>query len=388
MSMKYSPILLSVIFIIISSLGGIAQNKKMNKDGYQFSVDRLIPCTPVKNQQNTGTCWSFSAISFLESEMIRNGKAPVDLSDMFSVWHTYMAKAEKYIRYHGSTRLDEGSLGHDVLNVLKEKGMMTEEAYDGLKSGKTNYDHSGLVEELTSYLDGVLHKKPIDLNWRRGAASILDNYLEPLPETFLFNGEHYSPLTFSSQVVDLIPETYISLTSFLHHPFHEKFTLEIPDNFSDGQFYNVPLESFVAVAKHALRQGFSIEWDGDVSEEGFSAKQGIAIFPEKDWQNMTEKEKELTFKAPQKEKKVTAEMRQLAFDSQIFTDDHLMHLVGLAKDQNGVDYFIVKNSWGADSMGFEPGYVFMSESYFKRNTISIMVHKDAIPPMLRKNLRI
>lgn len=365
-----------------------AQQNGSAPEGCQFEIDQRLFCTPVKNQEQTGTCWSFSTASFLESEMVRNGMKETDLSDMFSVWHTYMKKAEKYMRYHGSSRLEEGSLAHDVLNVLREEGMVPESAYRGLPEGKTAYNHKALASELRAFLDAALKEVPVQVAWKDSVAEILNRHLSPLPQSFLFKGEHYTPVSFARQVVQLNPDTYFSLTSFQHHPYFERFILEVPDNFSNGYFYNIPLESLVALTKHALRNGFTVEWDGDVTEPGFSASKGMAVNPVVEWEKMSPEERDAAFLTPVKERQVTPEIRQDAFDKHLLTDDHLMHIVGLAHDQGGNSYFIFKNSWGTQNKGFDEGYVYVSESYFKRNTIAVTVHKDAIPPMLRKNLRI
>jgi bleomycin hydrolase len=379
--MKYTFILSLICLTLF-----LQAQDTFRKDGYQFTVEQRVDCTPVKDQQRTGTCWSFSAVSFLESEVLRKGGPMHDLSDMYSVWHTYQDKAEKYVRYHGTTNFSEGSLGHDVLNVLDEHGMVPEAVFDGLPEGVSSFDHSRLVKELKTYLDELLSSKPLPPDWRDQVTDILNKHLDPPPSTFTYQGESYTPRSFADDILGLDADDYISLTSFTHHPYYQPFVLEVPDNFSAGQFYNLPLEALISVTDHALRNGFSIEWDGDVSEAGFAARQGLAIYPEKEWSEMSEEEKKEAFRQPVPQKEVSPELRQQAFESQIMTDDHLMHVVGMAKDQEGNKYYIIKNSWGDKNMGFDEGFVYASESYFKRNTISILVHKDALPPLIQKKL--
>jgi bleomycin hydrolase len=375
-------------FVLIISLLWVSSRaqESFQKDGYQFTIESRVNCTSIKNQQRTGTCWSFSAVSFLESEVLRNGGVQHDLSDMYSVWHTYMKKAEKYLRYHGKSNFSEGSLGHDVINVYEEYGMVPEAVFDGKAEGVSVFNHSELVKELKAYLDEVLDNPPIPADWKGKVSAILDKHMEPLPNSFTYQGESYTPRSFADQVLGLNTDDYISLTSFTHHPYFQAFVLEVPDNFSDGKFYNLPLDALIAVTDQALRNGFSIEWDGDVSEKGFAARQGLAIYPEKEWSEMTEEEKKMAFRQPVPQKEVTPESRQAAFDAHLMTDDHLMHVVGIAKDQKGGKYYIIKNSWGSKGMGFDEGFVYVSEAYFKRNTVSIMVHKDALPPLIQKKL--
>ncbi len=374
---------LLLIFAFVSTINA---QKMVTKDGYQFEKVYDCACTEVKSQGQTGTCWSFSTVSYLESEMMRSGKAPIDLSEMYFVRHTYNKKAQKYLRYHGKTNFSEGSLGHDVLFALKDHGAMPESAYSGIVGNAPKHNHGKMAKELTTYLKRLLKLDEIPLTWRDSFNLIMDKHIGKVPENFEYNGNNYTPESFSKKLVGLDADDYVSISSFSHHPFYETFVLEVPDNFSDGTFYNVPFEELAAIADYALQNGHSLEWDCDVSERGFSAKQGMAILPDK--KGMIEaNEMNEFFRTPHPQMTVTQEMRQQEFDTHSLTDDHLMHIVGLSKDQTGNEYYVTKNSWGTKNLGFN-GYIYASKEYFLMNTISIVVHKDAIPDRIKAKLNL
>lgn len=335
---------------------------------YEFKEEVRLGCSSIKNQQNTGTCWSFSTTSFLESELLRTKKESVDLSEMYNVRKTYEDKAFNYVLRQGKANFSQGSLAHDVLNTVKSHGMMPDEAYSGKLPDDKIFNHSELVTTLKAYLDAVVATGKPGAHWQDAVKGILDAYMGVVPETFTYKGKTYDPKSFAA-AMGIRSDQYVHLTSFTHHPFYDHFILEIPDNYSNGSFYNVPLDQMIEAVNNALDKGCSIEWDGDVSENGFSQKQGLAVLP------VNPREKEL-FEKPIKEVVPTQQLRQTLFESYQTTDDHLMHVVGSAKDQNGTKYYIIKNSWG--TKGPYGGYLYMSEAFFKMKTVSVTIHKDAL----------
>ena len=346
------------------------------KGGYEFRIQYNHTCTKAKSQGNTGTCWSFSTISMLESEAMRLGMPALDLSEMFMVRMTYPMKAKKYLRYHGKTNFSPGSLSHDVINIYSKHGALPESVYNGRPNGVQKHNHGQLQKELTKYLDNIIISGAVPVDWQYGFDSILNHYLGEVPQTFDYQGKTYSSKTFAKDHIGVNPSDYLTFTSFTHAPYFSKFVLEIPDNFADGSYLNVPMEDLYQIASHALSKGYTLAWDCDVSEKGFSSQQGLAIVPSDD-ELASAKSMNPLFSKPHDQKQITAEQKQAEFNSYSLTDDHLMHIVGLAKDQNNSPYFLVKNSWG-DQPGFK-GFLFASKAYFDLNTISILVHKDGVP---------
>jgi bleomycin hydrolase len=398
---KYWINLLGMLFLPGAVLFG--QDSIHQIEGYQFTTVIDLPATPVKDQHRSGTCWSYSSLSFLESELIRMGKPAVDLSEMFVVWHSYNYKAEKYIRMHGNTNFGPGGAFHDATWVLRNFGMVPESAYKGLTIGEDKPVHNEMDEVLKSYLDGVLKNKNRKLSpvWDEGFRGLLNSYLGKLPEEFTYEGVKYNPLSFARDYLGLNPDDYIEIGSFTHHPFYEQFIIEIPDNWLWEPIYNVPLDEMMGIIDHALELGYTIAWGADVSDKGFASKdKGIAVVPDSDitemsdseisrWEKMDEKEREealYKFDKPGKEKTITQVMRQIDFDNYTTTDDHGMHIVGTAKDQNGTVYYKVKNSWG-EYNEYE-GYFYASKAYVALRTIDIMIHKNALPKASAKALGI
>ena len=343
---------------------------------YEFNTEKKVNCTEVKNQARTGTCWSFATASFLESELIRMGNKDINLSEMYIVRNIYKDKAMNYLLRQGKANFSQGSLSHDLMRMVDHVGVMTEDAYDGLTEDDTYHDHSEMENGLKGFLDGVRKSEVLSHKWTKAFAAILDSYMGEVPEQFEYKGEEFTPQTFKEKL-NINPDDYVSLTSFTHHPFYEEFILEIPDNYSNGAYYNLPLSELMSIIDYALLAGYSVAWDGDVSEKGFSAGNGLAILP----QNAN---REDLFNKPGKEKEVTQEKRQSAFESYATTDDHLMHFVGIATDQKGTKYYITKNSWG--EISDYNGYLYMSEPYTMMKTVAIMVHKDAIPEAIAKKI--
>lgn len=363
------------LFILISTGYSYAQE-------YKFTPVIDIEATEVKSQDNTGTCWSFSTTSFLESEIIRITGKHIDISEMYNVRNTYSDKAWNYVMRQGKAQFGQGALAHDAINSVKKNGLVPETAYSGLLEGDTAYNHTELESTLKAMLDGFAGSRSGQLSakWKAAIESTLDVYLGNKPESFLFEGKNYTPESFL-KMTKLSMSDYITVTSFTHTPYYSSFILSIPDNFSNGSFYNVPLDEFISVIDNALEKGYTVAWDTDVTEKTFSAKNGVAFVPE----NADDATKGLTEIV--KEKTITPEYRQQEFENFSTTDDHLMHIVGKVKDQKGTVYYKVKNSWGTNPQRVSNGgYVYVSAAYMKLKSISVLVHKDALPESIKKKL--
>ena len=318
--------------------------------------------TEVKSQGKTGTCWSFASISFLESEVLRTKGESIDLSEMYIVRDVYKDKARNYILRQGNANFSEGSLAHDMLNAGLRSGLVPEKVY----SGKPNeqHNHKELFKDLKVYLDSIIEIKNIPLNWEEDLDKIMDSHLSDYEDSFLLQEKNYTAESYT-EYLGLDLASYTHVTSFTHHPFDESFILEIPDNYSNGSYLNVEIDRLQAMVDRAIAEGHSVIWDGDVSEKGFSAQRGLAINPIE----FTE----ACYDQPCKEKVVTQEDRQQAFETYVTTDDHLMHLVGIAQDEQGGKYYIIKNSWG--ELSDYKGYLMMSESYFRAKTVGISLNE-------------
>lgn len=340
-----------------------------------FEVEKSCEATSVKSQGRTGTCWSFSTTSFLESELLRQGREPLDISEIYTVRNIYLEKAENYIRRHGTVNFSQGSLAHDVFRSVERYGAIPEEVYSGKK--EEIHNHSKMEKELKSYLDTLLAHRPIPTMWRDSFSNIMDKHLGEVPDRFTYDGKEYTPKTFATDYIGLNLKDYVGFTSFAHQPFYEKVVVEVPDNFSNGMYYNLPLDEFMRVVDYALHRGYSIEWDGDVSERGFMAREGLALL-------LDDSTKFEGLPNIPNEMAVDQKSRQIAFDKQITTDDHLMHITGIAKGPDGEHYYLVKNSWGT-KVSFQ-GYLMMSEPYFAMKTVCIYVHQDAVPDFVKSNI--
>jgi len=369
--------------------------------GFKFTDVKVIKTTPVKDQNKSGTCWSFSGLSFIEEDILRKGGPEVDLSEMFAVRHCYTDKADKYIRTSGKTNFAQGGALGDVIYVMENYGLVPEEAYSGLNYGEKKHSHYEMFDAMDGYMKGIANKgnKHLSTAWKAGLEGILDAYLGKLPESFTYKGKTYTPKSFV-EYLGVKPSDYISITSFTHHPFYEPFALELADNWTWDKSMNVPMEEMKAIVDYALENGMSVAWAADVSEGGFKWKEGYAINPVdidveslegtelSRWVTLSDKEREnekFAKKGPQKEKVVTQAMRQESFDNFDTTDDHGMVIVGYATDQEGSRYYKVKNSW--DTNQIYGGYIYVSEPYFLEKTIGLLVNKEAIPAAIAKKFK-
>lgn len=383
--MKKSYLILAFLAAGISVYAQDKTNKKGSE--YKFTVVKNLDATDVQNQNMTGTCWSFSSLSFLESEMIRMGKGKdFNLSEMFVARKAYGMKADNYIRMHGRTNFGEGGGFPDVMNVIKKYGIVPEEAYTGKKDQGAPHNHKMLETTLKNIIhpasDDATQK--IDFNFLHNSVEVVcDEFLGKAPEKFQYKGKEYTPKTYA-EATGINPNDYVFLTSFTHHPFYSQFALEVPDNWNWETMYNLPLNELQEVMANSINTGYTFAWAADVSEKGFMYADGLALVPDN---TVSQDDKHTMGTKPVTQLKITQEIRQKAFDNYETQDDHGMHIVGMAKDQNGTAYYIVKNSWGKDSNQCD-GYFYASESYVLYKTTSIMVHKKSIPAAIAKKLGI
>ena len=353
-----------------------AQKKKESK-GFEFTNDIMLDHSEIKNQEITGTCWSFSTTSFLESEYERiNGKS-IDLSEMYFVRRMYEQKSRNYVLRQGAAQFSQGGLNHDVLWALDEFGAMPQSAYSGNNTNLDYHNHSEMEAVLKGALDAVVSNpnRSLTTSWPVAINGILDAYMGSVPSEFEYNGTTSNPIDFGN-TLGLNASEYRSFTSFSHHDFGTEFILEIPDNWRNGSFMNVELDQMMTIIDNALENGYTLAWDADVSEKMWSTKHGVAIWPSKTYRELNDEEKDQLFLKPLEEADVDQEMRQEAFENYQTTDDHLMHIVGIAYDQHGSKYYVVKNSWGT-ARGID-GYIYVSVGYMRMKTISVTVHQDAL----------
>lgn len=373
--------------------------KNSPESKYEFTQIAKLDATPVESQGRAGTCWSFSALSFFESELIRQGNENPDmLSEMYIVRKAYESKAEKYVRMDGKINFSQGGAFHDIPFVIRKFGIVPRGVYDGLSYGSDKHDHSEFFSVLEGAVKGVLSsvgRNGVTPAWKEAINGVLDAYLGKDLKEFEWKGKKYSPKSYAESI-GLNMDDYVSLTSFTNHEMNQECMLEIPDNWAWGTSYNVSLDDLLNATIYALKNGYTLAWGSDVSEKGFSFKNGIAIVPQdpstinmkgNDNKNFSDAGAERTsnaFLTPVKELEITQELRQEGYDSKVTTDDHGMHIVGLYKDQNGTRYFLVKNSWGTNN--YPEGFLYVSENYFKYKTINVYLHKDGLSKDLKKKL--
>ncbi|MCH5220631.1 MAG: aminopeptidase [Muribaculaceae bacterium] len=394
--MKKKIFATTLVALTTSSLWAVNDEQKTDTDslaGFRFKDIYTIKTTSVKDQNKSGTCWCFSGTSFIEDEIMRQGGDSLDLSEMFTVRKCYEEKGDRYVRMYGSANFSPGGAVTDVAHVWRKYGVVPEEAYPGLNYGEKKHVHGELHGVLQGVVNAVAKKsdKKITTAWKPAFNGVLDAYLGVVPETFTYNGKTYTPRSFAESL-PFNPDDYVVLTSFSHHPFYESFVLEIPDNWTWDRYMNVPLDELKAVVDNAIANGYPVLWAADISEKGFKWKEGVALMPKiKDeadmegtelarWVKLSDKDKEdeaYKFNGPTTEIVVTQESRQADFDSQLTTDDHGMEIIGIAEDQNGNRFYKVKNSW--DDNQVYDGFIYVSEPYFLAKTMSLLVHKDAVP---------
>lgn len=391
--------------IIILFLPSVAQRKNATppaktEEGYVFTPVADLKATSVKNQASTGTCWCFATTSFIESELLRMGKGEYDLSEMFVVRQNYLDRLnDNYLR-QGKGNLGPGSLSHDWMRVFTEKGIVPDEVYTGLNYGSPTHNHGELQAFINAVAAVPVQRKNESEQYFKIVNAILDTYLGKVPETFTYKGVTYNPKSFAASL-GINPSDYVEITSFTHFPFYTQGIVEVPDNWTMARFYNVPLDELIEIMDYSLNNGYTVNWDGDVSERSFSHANGVAVNPEVQRSadlSTTDRarlermgpgtpQQAAPVPVPGPEIKVTQEIRQDGYENFTTTDDHLMHLTGIVKDQNGTKYYKTKNSWGTSRNTFG-GYLNMSESYVRAKTIFIMVHKNAIPAAIKTKLGI
>ena len=390
-------ILLAALGLI--SLSALAQDKPQ-EEGFVFTTVKENPITSIKNQNRSSTCWSFSSLGFLESELLRTGKGEYDLSEMFVVHHTMVDRAVNYVRYHGDSSFSPGGSFYDIMFCMKNYGLVPQDAMPGIMYGDSLPVHNELDAIAGGYVNAIARGNLNKLTsvWKKGLCDLfmILTWVN-VPEKFTYKGKEYTPMTFAESL-GLNPDDYVSLTSYTHHPFYSRFAIEVQDNWRNGLSYNLPLDELMAVMDNAVKNGYTFAWGSDVSEEGFT-RDGIAVVPDSAkgaelsgsdmarWTGLTaaDKRKELTSK-PLPEMNITQEMRQIAYDNWETTDDHGMIIYGIAKDQNGKEYFMVKNSWGRTSK--YNGIWYASKAFVAYKTMNILVHKDALPKEIAKKLGI
>lgn len=386
------------IFLAVALLAGAAQVQAQDnlinalkgnisdnsKEGFKFTEVINLANTSIKDQGSTGTCWSYSGNSFLESEMIRMGRQPVEISQIYTARNTYIEKAKTYVRLHGDQAQGEGGQLHDVLTIFRKYGAVPQAVYTGLQEGATRNNFSEMTPILHGITENVAKSKKPSNNWLTAFTAVMDSYLGQVPATFQYQGKSYTPRTFADQVVGINPDDYIGISSFEEHAYYKPFVLLIQDNWSFESFYNVQMNDMTDIIDNALANGYTVAWATDVSEKSFSWKNGVAYAPEKPFEQMTKAEQDEMFNGPKPEAKTTPAQRQQAYDNYTTTDDHGMHIVGLAKDQNGKEYYIVKNSWGASND--YKGYMYATKEYVRFKTISLMLHKKALTKNLQSKL--
>ena len=387
----------SLIFVgILCSLSMTAQDELIKKvignasvnSKFEFKEVINLETTSVKTQGSAGTCWSYSGNSFLESEMIKNGKTPVDLAEIFAARHVYLGKARNYILFNGNLGLGDGAETHDVMNMMRKYGAMPQQAYTMEDYGKgvikSDEFQAKFKEILEAYIKNEDPKK--GASWVTDINNYMDEQFGKLPETFAYAGKTYTPKTFAKEVVGINPDDYVEFSSYKDNPYYQKMVLPVPDNWSFDQVYNVPMKELTDIIDYALTKGYTVAWSSDVSEPYFSWRNGVAEVPDLDLYNITPEQKKTLFDGPIKEKEVTEDLRLEGLYTLTTTDDHAMHIVGLAKDQNGKEYYKVKNSWG-ETNDYK-GYLYVTKAFVQLKSTGILLNKAGIPKTTKSKIRV
>ncbi len=407
---KLFTIICAAIVLFVGNSVKAQETAKEEKKGYEFTDIKRLPISSIKDQNQAGTCWCYSTLAFIESELIRMGKPEIDLSEMYLVYKTYMDRAMATVRTHGDVSFSQGGSFYDVIYGMKHYGVVPDvEMPAGVMYGDTLSNHYELSAVTEAYVEaiagGKLKKlqsnKEGEMLWANGLEGIYDAYLGVCPEKFNYQGVEYTPQSFY-QSLGLNADDYVSLTSYTHHPFYEKFVLEIQDNWRWGQSYNLPIDELMQVMDNAIETGYTIAWGSDVSEKGWlrGENAGIAVYPDIEakgadltgsdmahWLGLSSSERQKeAMSQPTPQKWCTQQERQLAYDNWETTDDHGMQIFGTAKDQIGNEYYIVKNSWG--KYGKFEGTLYASKAFVRYKTMNIVVHKDALPKDIKKKLGI
>ncbi|MBE0651148.1 MAG: aminopeptidase [Bacteroidales bacterium] len=402
--MKVKSLLFMLIASLVFSTPGFARShKKVQKkanEGYHFTDEVVVPHTSVKNQYRSGTCWDYSGLGLVEAELLRTTGKKYDLSEMFNVYYQYSDRATKYVRLHGKMMLGPGGETTDVLRIIKKYGMVPDSVYSGMDYGTKLPVQSEMDNVLQNYVDDIVSDPNHKLTpvWHKGFDAVITSYLGPLPKTFNYEGKTYTPQSFRD-MTGFNPDDIIPITSFMDHPYYTKFALAIPDNWTWAKYDNVPMKDLLVIINNALKNGYCLAWDTDVSNKGFNWKKGVAFVPDEhpkldakaleEWNSLrrSQKEKRL-YKADSivQEATITPQLRQKDYDNYLTQDDHLMLIVGIAHDQKGDTFYKVKNSWGTDQIYH--GYIYVSAAYIELNTLSISVNKAAIPAEIREKMGI
>lgn len=367
----------------------ISENKTEGKAGFTFTRVIDLATTPIENQGSSGTCWSYSTNSFLESEMIKAGKKPIPLAKIFTARCSYFDKAENYVLMNGAVSWGDGGEPHDVINMFGKYGMLPYTSYTGLVNGATKNNFHKMQNSLKAMLDSII-KNPtgtVDLSWKARFKDSLDTYLGTVPETFTYNHKQYTPKSFAKEVVGLNPDDYIEFISQTNTPYWKKAMMMVPDNWAFQWDWNIPPTEFTNIVDNALKKGYTVAWGTDVSEPYFSWPNGVAFVPQNPEQytkGLTDAQKAELFNGPKPEPVITAEMRQKSIDNLRTSDDHGMHIVGLAKDQNGKEYYVVKNSWG-ETNDYK-GYLYVTKAYVQYKTTGLLVNKKALPANIKQKI--
>ncbi len=398
--------IIALALLAVVATGANAKGKKQPKvdpNKPVFTIVKENPITSVKDQNRSGTCWAYSTLSYFESEILKSTGKTYDLCESFVANKDYMDRAIQVVRYHGDMQFAQGGSAYDVYYVLKNYGICPEDAmpFPGSLYGDSLNNFNEFFSLLEPYVEGIATNKAskISNQWKVGFQGILDAYLGKCPENFTYEGKNYTPKSFASSL-GLNMDDYVTITSYTHHPFYSQFVVEVQDNWRNPASYNLPMDEMMQIIDNAVMNGYTVAWGGDVSEPGFT-RDGLAyMIDAKKMQSLqgSDMARWLGLSAAKRrnlidslgcnvpEVQPTQEMRQERFDNWELTDDHGMLIYGIAKDQNGKEYYMVKNSWG--EAGKYKGTWYMTKTFIAANTMDYMVNKNAIPANIRKKMGI